>query len=734
MRASGEGTQEGGVPRRGPRVRRGDWLALGALVSLHIGFFREALLLRGFLVHSDICYYFEPLKALMHESLRAGRLPLWSPYLMMGYPVAAEGQIGAFYPVALLISWVLPSSGAINYIAAFHLLLAGIGMFLLARRLGVSPFGAWLAAVVFSFSGYFFAHLHHISLICAAAWVPLILLFVERAWQADPVRNGVLAALALAACALSGHPQTVFFSFLLIIFWTLWRALARGRSREVQAPRRAVTILAAVFGLGLGIAAVQLLLTADLSMSASHGRTSGLAYVTAFSLLPKHLFGLLSPNWQGTPAFDTYAGERYYWEYVLYIGLVPLALAAVGAATRRGWALAGLALCALALALARGNPLYQVLQFIPGFSYFRVPARYIFVFTFAASLLSAYGWETIAGWRWLHRSRLLLVVGAAVAALSVADLVIFDRTLAPLATQRVYSSIGPAARVLSADGDWHRAFIYPLIEVDADWLPHGGWAANPDGWAEARALLPSDVAQSHRIRLLTGYMGFTPPEWELFFRSAFVLVVQDRNPSLLSLVGTRYLAVPPHLEFPELSGRAAGDFMVYYNPEAFPRAFVVGEVLPADDRVHAHLRTVELARAGRLRETAVVEGWLGDFRPSGGAAALSIEEVRPERVRVRAQSEGDLLLVLNERWDPGWRVEVDGRRSPLVIVDTILMGTALPAGEHTVEFYYRPRALVVGRAVSLLALMAAAFLLLAPRTLSRLLAKTGARAAASGER
>jgi len=698
-----------------------------------VWFLREALLLRGFLVHSDICYHSEPLKALLHESLRAGRLPLWSPYLMMGYPVAAEGQIGAFYPVALLISWVLPSPGAINYLAAFHLLLAGIGMFLLARRLGVSPFGAWLAAVVFSFSGYLFAHIHHVSLICASAWVPLILLFVERAWQADPIRNGVLAALALAACALSGHPQTLFFSLLMVIFWTLWRALARRRLPEVQAARRAIAILATVFGLGLGIAAVQLLLTADLSIATPHSGTSGLAYVTAFSLVPKHLFGLLSPNWQGTPAFDTYGGLRYYWEYVLYIGLVPLALAAVGGATRRGWALAGLAACSLALALARGNPLYQVLQFIPGFSYFRVPARHIFVFTFAASLLSAYGWETVAGWRWLRTSRLVLVVGAAVAALSVADLISFDRTLAPLATQRVYRAIGPAARMLSADRDWHRTFIHPPIEVDADWLPPGGWAANPDGWAEARALLPLDVPQCYGIRLLTGYMAFSPPESELFYQSAFVMAVQDRDPSLLSLVGTRYLAVPPHLEFPQLSRRAAGDFVVYHNPDAFPRAFAVGEVLHADDRVEAHLRTVGLARAGRLREMAVVEGWLGDFRPSGGAAALSIEEVRPERVRVRAQSRGDVLLVLNERWDPGWRVEVDGRRSPLVIVDTILMGAALPAGEHTVEFYYRPRGLVVGRAVSLLALMAAAFLLLAPRTVSRLLAKTGARAGASAE-
>ncbi|MCJ7752672.1 MAG: hypothetical protein MUQ65_16565, partial [Armatimonadetes bacterium] len=90
---------------------RSDFLAVGALILLHCAFFWRAILLRGFLVHSDICYFFEPAKAFMHESLRAGRLPLWSPYIFCGYPIAAEGQIAAFYPPSLLISWLLPSPG-----------------------------------------------------------------------------------------------------------------------------------------------------------------------------------------------------------------------------------------------------------------------------------------------------------------------------------------------------------------------------------------------------------------------------------------------------------------------------------------------------------------------------------------------------------------------------------------------------------------------------------------------
>ena len=39
-----------------------------------------------------------PLAVFFHEALAAGRLPLWNDRLGLGFPLYAEGQIGAFYP------------------------------------------------------------------------------------------------------------------------------------------------------------------------------------------------------------------------------------------------------------------------------------------------------------------------------------------------------------------------------------------------------------------------------------------------------------------------------------------------------------------------------------------------------------------------------------------------------------------------------------------------------------
>jgi uncharacterized membrane protein YfhO len=91
---------------------------------------------------------------------------------------------------------------------------------------------------------------------------------------------------------------------------------------------------------------------------------------------------------------------------------------------------------------------------------------------------------------------------------------------------------------------------------------------------------------------------------------------------------------------------------------------------------------------------------------------LTVSEPRPERVLIQAKSDRDCLLVLNERYDPDWRARVDGRSSPLLNADLVLMGTLLPKGEHRVEFLYQPWTFLIGRAASLIALILAAAVLL----------------------
>src|SRR5438105_2402924 len=88
----------------------------------------------------DLTGFHVPLASFVVEAIRSGRFPLWDPYTYAGYPFHADLQAQLFYPPA----WAGFALGVfrddaifywLEWLVAFHLMLAGIGTFLLLRRL-----------------------------------------------------------------------------------------------------------------------------------------------------------------------------------------------------------------------------------------------------------------------------------------------------------------------------------------------------------------------------------------------------------------------------------------------------------------------------------------------------------------------------------------------------------------------------------------------------------------------
>jgi uncharacterized membrane protein YfhO len=62
--------------------------------------------------------------------------------------------------------------------------------------------------------------------------------------------------------------------------------------------------------------------------------------------------------------------------------------------------------------------------------------------------------------------------------------------------------------------------------------------------------------------------------------------------------------------------------------------------------------------------------------PAHGTAAATLRMRRPG------------IAVLSASFDPGWRVTVDGRSQPTVMVGPALVAARVPAGVHRVAFRY----------------------------------------------
>jgi hypothetical protein len=172
----------------------------------------------------------------------------------------------------------------------------------------------------------------------------------------------------------------------------------------------------------------------------------------------------------------------------------------------------------------------------------------------------------------------------------------------------------------------------------------------------------------------------------------------------LGLLSVSSIVTDPDNDHPELRSAYDGpDATIYSNPDALPRAFVVGaqKVVAGD----AALGAVTDPRFDAAR-VAVTEREIAGLPQAETGAAGFVGKARftsyePERVELSASANQPGLLVVTDTYFPGWRAEVDGRDVPLHRVDYLLRGIPLPPGDHRVVLTYRPESVRVGLLVSI---------------------------------
>lgn len=397
----------------GERLRRQHLLA-ALLLALFVALLYYPLLFTNrVLASGDILLYFHPYRDYVADALRQGQIPLWNPYTFMGAPLLANPQAAVLYPLHWPLIW-LPVTKQIYWSAALHTWLLGFGGYLLLRRWGGGLWGGIICGLVLAGSGFYGGLIGHLNQMNAAAWLPWGFWILECGMQNDgysaprtpySVLHIVVFALLVALMLLAGHAQMAYINLFALGVWAVWpllRSLVTGHWSLVHSTLSRPLILLASGALGGLLSAAQLLPTVELSNLGL--RSGGLDYaeVTSFSLKPLHLLWTLLPSY-GWFELETVFNTPAYSEYIAYVGLIGLGLAAVGAwkgqGQGRGWGLLLVGLGFL-LALGRWNPLYFVLYWVvPGFDLFRNPARWMMLYTLGMALLAGVGAECLIHYR-----------------------------------------------------------------------------------------------------------------------------------------------------------------------------------------------------------------------------------------------------------------------------------------------------------------------------------------------
>ncbi|MFH1150977.1 MAG: DUF6541 family protein [Actinomycetota bacterium] len=379
-----------------------DWLVLLGLAGLAVLAWSKVLFSRqwSFGVEVDFLRQFYPARVYAADMLSQGTFPLWSPYVLAGQPYFASFQTAMLYPpnlgvlglyAAFGLSWGLKVQCAF---VVFHLWLAGIFTYLLARDLEVGRAGSAVAAVTFMFAGFMTAHAGHINQVSSAAWMPLVFLLFNRALSRKKLGYAVGAGVAMAVALLAGHLQSVFYLCCLLLGLVVFKAVQHHRSDPHTCGLfMGLGLLAVTVALAAGLAAAQLVPTYELIGMSTRSHIP-YAIAQGGSLPRWQTVNLLFPHFFGSSP-ESYFGGWAMWETYGYFGIVALALGVVAWLRRRkGWVIFFWAVLVLAIILAWGPDgglftlLYNARLF---FNRFHDPARILVVVGFAGAMLAGFG-------------------------------------------------------------------------------------------------------------------------------------------------------------------------------------------------------------------------------------------------------------------------------------------------------------------------------------------------------
>jgi hypothetical protein len=666
----------------------------------------------------DIANYFVPLYTAAARAMRGGSFPIWDLGAWSGQPLVGDPQLGAFYPLNWL--WLaLPPVTLYAWLALAHAAIGAGGMWAWARARGRSTAASALAALTLALGAFFVLELRHAMFTATTAWMPWLLWGVERYGQKRRLDHFLWIAFAGAMALLAGGWSMLTYGVGVVVIVVV-AVVVRSHNKNVQThherPRtqhhrlRLVLALGAAGLLALGLAACAIF--PALAHARSSPRALGVTYEIASSYAwPswRYLATLAFPTLYGDDARGTYVGAPDQWELCGYgVGALAtlLALASLLSPQRRKERLALLLLTLAACDYARGagGLLHPLAYRLSLFGSLRCPARALYIWTLAAPILAADGFDTLMVR--LHHKRRRRIIGGLLLVAVAAELLVTFRSENP-STTRAQAEARPQAiawlrqngRPGRATNDVHlpqpfhnMGLTYALDSAGGyHSLPiwrylHLLWIAN-HGAPYPHARLADDLTAQGLWRFTSPIVDLLSVEW--------VLTAHDRPIEARGFV--RVFAGSDGLD-------------VFRNLHVFPRAFVVYRAHRVADEAEA-TRAVADPHWHPSRVAIVEEPIAGVSEPAAGEATPLPDNVRelvrlgPTTLDLDVELPRPGLLVVGEPWYPGWHALVDGAPAPLLRVDYALRGVALPAAHHTVRMMFTSTPLRIGGTITVLALL-----------------------------
>lgn len=662
----------------------------------------------------DAQQYFHPYYVLLADYLRSGYLLLWNPYAAGGVPAYVDPQMAAFSPLILLFGLITGgSTGGYIFYWLFLLWFGGAGMILLAKNMGAPLWGAVLAALGFSLSGFHTGHSEHLSWLYTASFLPYVIYFVSKGIAENRIMHSAIGGVTLGIAGLGGYPGIVIHMCMYSIVWmTVYSLLGTGKRQRWNAFPLLVhvsifTVLSVVvmsptyFGFfydGIGL------------NSRIGSLSKEMAQTNPFS--PGALISLISPIFPVLKFTNNLWPDTDISSASIYVGSLTIILAVLSAFSqqKRGFlvATASLSLVVLAIAMGGATPLRGLLYDVfPPSRYTRHPSLFRIFFIFGIVYLSLYGSvvlqklivERAASQPGLEKSRLRYayscVIMTCIAACISYLLFMHISISAPFQYHIAHTLLlvswgGPLLLALLLSG-CRRSLLQALpailiVIAVADALLNITISTPVISQSALRFIVPNHTIDLTTKRLyreagsiinynfltkIPGFIAYCPINSRNFFYNRI-----SSNAGLLNLStsGDRIwlcenaVTIAPS-EQNYLFLEQSPDFLDKFKCVVHSDEMMLGKFANSQDDQPA----------------------LTSFKPSIVRLSPTVARYVPGRVEFSVYSPADGYLVITDRWARSWRALVNGRQEKVLGGSFIFLSLKISKGENHVELVYDPK-------------------------------------------
>jgi hypothetical protein len=688
--------------------------------------------------------FFGPYYMLVGDFARNGTFLLWNPFTLGGSPDYLEPQLGSFSPVVVAFGLLFGGTRLayeLYWLAIW--LFGGLGVLALARHLGAPPWGGFLSAVAFAFSGFYTGNAQNAAMLYSFSFLPWLVWRVDvsisepvkgcaldfpaeslagdqylrpRFARLGPLRGPALRSAVEAGAlfglsGLGGYPALVFLNGCFVLLWSVGRAVWSEEPRNAAAAyllTRVATVHVVIVLVGAAVMSptyVPFFIEGP-DVSDRAGPMKRDDAVANDALHPAAALTLSSPAlWQADIFEYTDISMRS-----LYVGAPVLAFAAYALSKRRNAAfrrwLLFLALLFLACAMGRALPLRDWLyDWVAPTRYFRHAALFRGYTIFALVVLAVLGTRDLAttirsqDWQTWRRFSLAVVCMAALALAVYTSAIVF---------------IHEAAPVLHLSSHWHTYTTWFLLcLVAAAGLPRsrGHWRqiapvafivlATADALSASRLARPTMYnSQSDSWRALDDLhrtdVDLTRPGLMRDVGDGSNRAFVSKTPTMRGYSGLAGRLVRRYSEDAALVESVTGPSRLWFSTSvgSVDRTEDCYEVfrdraatLPAPPLViHPQPLTSRDAPGPRITGTcqAVVESLPSAERVD----SFKVWTHSPTRLRLRVDVPAQGWLLVTDTWSRSWRVTVNDRESTALRANFAFRAVEVSQGSNFVDFRY----------------------------------------------